>query len=88
MLAAFPNPSGGSTTIAWRRAGPGRIKLDLLDLQGRLLRTLIDGQAPASGAHRWDGADARGRPLPAGVYWLALRSEEGGEVVRKVVLTP
>jgi flagellar hook assembly protein FlgD len=49
------------------------VALHVFDLQGRRLRTLLDGPVSA-GEHRvrWDGRDGAGHPLPAGVYVARL----------------
>jgi hypothetical protein len=50
------------------------------DARGRLVATLADGAAPGVRfTLRWDGRDARGRPVASGVYWITV--ESGGERV-------
>lgn len=85
-LAPRPHPfrAGGTFELAIPRAGP--VRLDVLDLQGRVVRRLIDGVREAGRhAERWDAADARGRTLPAGIYFLRLEAGAAA-VTRKVVL--
>jgi flagellar hook assembly protein FlgD len=49
-------------------------------MTGRLVRTLIDGETRAAGPHEatWDGQDASGQPVAAGVY--VCRLESGGQI--------
>jgi hypothetical protein len=57
----------------------------VFDLQGRVVRRLLDGSLPA-GARLvdWDGFDGRGWPLAAGVYFV--RVEVGGRSAAGKVL--
>lgn len=81
-----PNPSRSGATLAFWLARPGRATLDVVDVQGRRVRRLLDGPLGA-GEHklRWDGRDDAGRLLPAGLYFERLRLE-GETRVRKLVL--
>jgi len=75
--ANFPNPFNPSTSIPYEvpadRDG-GLVRLDVLDLRGRVVRTLVSG-AGAVGRHvaAFDGLDARGNRLPSGSYLSRLR---------------
>jgi len=86
MLAASPNPTTGSTAIAFSLTASGPTRLVLFDARGRLVRTLLEGPLSA-GPHTvsWDGRDERGSILPASVYFASLESR-GGELNRKIVL--
>jgi flagellar hook capping protein FlgD len=77
-LGSFlPNPlragSRGSISFTLDRTGPARVTV--VDLQGRVIKTLFDETA-ASGPHQiaWDGTDNTGRPVAGGVYLIALRT--------------
>jgi hypothetical protein len=71
--SVFPNPTTDFWTVTWQ-GGP-RAELQLLDLQGRLLRQ----QPITQGQNRVDA-----QRLPPGMYLLRLSSEEGVSS-RKVV---
>ncbi len=77
-LTARPNPFNPRTAIHYAVAAPGTVRLRIYDPRGRLVRTLVDGVAPA-GRHSvvWDGADARGRAVASGVYVVELESGAG-----------
>ena len=82
----YPNPFNASTTIRYRVAEPSPVRLDVFDLSGQRIRTLVsDFQGPGSYEVSWDGTDERGARASTGVYLLRLRS--GGSVdVGKVLL--
>lgn len=71
----YPNPFASSTTIAFTMPETGRVVLRVYDLLGNVVRTLVDGTVPA-GRQRvvWDGADASGRRVAAGVYFYTLQT--------------
>jgi flagellar hook assembly protein FlgD len=69
-----PNPFNPSTQIVYTvRAAGLRVDLDVFDVRGRLVRTLVDGR-PSSGrvVVVWDGRDDDGREAPSGVYFYRL----------------
>lgn len=70
----YPNPFNSSTTIRYRIEEPGRVRLEIFDVQGKKVKTLADGYA-GLGAYQveWDGADARGTPVATGVYLARLQ---------------
>lgn len=72
---ARPNPARGSASVAFALPTAGHARLELFDVRGRRVRTLVDGPRPA-GAHvaRWDGRDESGAPAAAGVYFLRLEA--------------
>jgi hypothetical protein len=75
-----PNPFNPATVIPYEVGTPGRVRLDVFDVSGRFVRTLVDRLEPR-GKHsaRWDGRDARGKPVASGRYFYRLRI---GSVVR------
>jgi len=77
LAGSRPNPAAGAATIVYGLSAPGRVKLDLYDLQGRLVRRLADGPE-AAGYKRvvWDGRDGRGHSVGSGFYFLRLKTEE------------
>lgn len=85
LLPPHPNPANPAVTLAVQLRAPASVRVDVVDLRGRKLRTLQDGPLPV-GIHelRWNGRDARGRPAPSGRYTLRLRS---GPVVRTHAFT-
>jgi hypothetical protein len=77
-----PDPLTRASSVSFRLARDGNVSLDLLDLQGRILRRLADGSF-AAGEHSTSvSRDA----LPAGIYWLRLRAAGSERQTRFVVL--
>jgi hypothetical protein len=86
VLAARPNPSRGSVRIEYRLEQAGTVRASVFDVAGRRIGVLDPGVRPAgSHALEWNGKDANGARLPAGLYFLVLRTSEGASG-RKLLL--
>jgi hypothetical protein len=70
--AARPNPFRAETTIPFRLAESGAVRIRIVDVRGRRVRDLI--QYARAGEHRvvWDGLDDSGRPSAPGSYYIQL----------------
>jgi hypothetical protein len=69
-LASWPNPFTRGTTIRFDApAAGGHVRLEVYDLAGHRVTTLVDGfRAGPSQSIGWDGSRADGSQAPAGVY--------------------
>jgi hypothetical protein len=87
LAAARPNPFAGRTAIRYVLAAGGEARLEVYDVAGRRVRTLVAGVRPA-GTHEveWDGRDDAGRRVAAGVYRCRLRAEGTAESRPVIVL--
>ncbi|HYJ33511.1 MAG TPA: T9SS type A sorting domain-containing protein [Candidatus Binatia bacterium] len=81
-----PNPFNPSTTIEYELSREERVRLEVFDVTGRRVATLVD-RVQGDGLHRafWSGRDDRGRPVPSGVYVYRLRTD-AGEASHRMVL--
>ena len=72
----YPNPFNPSTTIRYELPGPAQVVLDIYDLRGRKVRTLVRGRQLA-GVHSvlWNGRDESGGSLASGVYFYRLEAK-------------
>ena len=87
LFPASPNPSDGSTEIAFEVATDApRATLAVYGVAGELVSVLLDGPAVAGPrAATWDGTDRHGSQVAAGVYFVKLTV--GDETAtRKIVL--
>jgi len=82
-----PNPVRTATSIGFALPRPGAIDLRVYDVSGRIVRTLSRDAWPAgSHALHWDARNDTGAPVPAGVYFYRLVTEEGTLSRRLTVL--
>ncbi|MEQ1834725.1 MAG: hypothetical protein ABL977_16895, partial [Candidatus Eisenbacteria bacterium] len=74
-LAPRPMPATADVTIDWQGepSWHGPQWLSVYDLNGRELQRIALGSEPG-GRYQWNGRDARGRAVPAGLYFLRLVS--------------
>jgi len=80
-----PNPFRSTTMIHFSLPRSGAVSLRLVDVEGRVVRTLVDGVLPAGPVQqRWDGRDDRGNLVRAGVYFVKLHTEVGTRLGRAV----
>lgn len=86
LYAAYPNPFNRATAIRYDLQARGPVQLDIFDVRGGLIRTLVAGQTVAAGRHEvaWDGRDEAGRMAAAGVYFYRLVAGRYAETRRLV----
>ncbi len=82
----YPNPFNPQTAISFSIPVEGVVDLGVFDARGRRLITLAEGELPA-GEHTvvWDGNDAQGKPVAAGVYFYQLDAA-GERSTKRMVL--
>ena len=70
----WPNPAAGAVTFALELPAEGPLAVDVVDIAGRVVRSLRSGAA-AAGSHMlsWNGADDRGRRTAPGLYFARAR---------------
>lgn len=80
-----PNPFARETRLSFQLAAPSPTRIAIYDVTGRLVSQLVDERL-GPGAHTvtWEGRDAAGRQVPAGVYFARLKATEF-EQTRKLV---
>ena len=78
LLQNYPNPGNPSTTITFTLPRTAHVTLEIYNLLGQRVRTLVDGAIDA-GSHTvvWDGRDELGSSLSSGVYLYRLRAVQG-----------
>ena len=83
----FPNPFNASTQIAYRLATPRLVRLEIYNVLGQPVRTLVNQFQPAGFYQvRWDARDQRGAEVAAGVYLTRLRHPDGAQTRRLLYL--
>jgi len=79
IAAVAPNPLNPEATLTYTTTRQGPVRIDMFDIQGRLVRRLVDAAAMTAGVHdvTIDGRGERGEKLPSGVYYIRGTSSEG-----------
>ncbi len=82
----YPNPFNPSTIITYELQKSGKIRLEIYNVLGQKIKTLINGfQDNLLGRISWDGTDDSGRGVPAGVYLYSLNAN-GSRITKKMLL--
>jgi len=86
-LEAYPNPFNPRTVIAFTMDSGNAVQLEVFDIRGRLVRSLIKETLPAGGYEIvWDGTDEGGRGVASGTYFARLKKGDSGAQTRKLTL--
>ena len=83
----YPNPFNAGTTIRYRLPEPAQVRLEIYNLQGLKVRTLVNSMQ-AAGAYTvsWDGKDATGATLGSGLYFYKLTAGDISKLRRMTLL--
>jgi len=83
----YPNPFNPVTTIKFALPASARTTVNVFDLRGRLVKTLVNAEMVAA-VHtvQWRGDDATGRPAAAGIYFYEVRSGGHRDVGRMALV--
>jgi hypothetical protein len=83
----FPNPFASSTLIKYGLPKDVDVKLEIFNLAGQKIHTLIDGKQSAGYKQiMWNGKAAGGEQLPQGIYFYTLKAGEEFEKKYKMIL--
>lgn len=83
----YPNPFNPTTTIKYELAQASPMNLVIYNIQGQLVRTLVEGmQSAGSHAAVWDGKNNFGEMQASGVYFYRLQTSGSVVEMRRLVL--
>jgi hypothetical protein len=85
-VSGYPNPAGPSATIHYALPVDSKVTVEVFDVQGRSVITLVDQFVPA-GYHSvvWNGRDSKGKIAASGVYFCRVQCCDGEEILKKVI---
>lgn len=84
----YPNPFTQNTTIAFALAANADVTMEIVDIQGNVVRTLAEKSAMTQGSHTivWDGRGDNGTALPSGTYFCRMESGNASETTPLVLV--
>jgi hypothetical protein len=89
LAAGRPNPfqGRGVVTLGFSMSTKGHATLEVFDVNGRLVKTVVDDIFEAGNEHQvtWDGTDNGGSSVASGVYFYRLKAN-GTEFAKKLVV--
>lgn len=86
LFQNYPNPFNPTTNIRFSLPRSGHVRLDIYNILGRRVRTLVD-EALLAG-HKlvtWDGKDENGNDVSSGIYFYRLQTGNFSQA-RKMIL--
>jgi hypothetical protein len=85
-LTVYPNPFNPETNIRLTTKKEGKAKLQIFNIKGQLVNTLIDSYM-AAGEHniRWHGEDMNNQRVASGQYFLKF-TQDGDVLAKKMLL--
>lgn len=87
LLDPVPNPFNPRVRIGFVLAQSERIRIEIFDVRGRRVRTLLDAPLESGeGAQIWDGTDDTGAHVASGIYTVLLRSGSGRDMTKVTLL--
>jgi hypothetical protein len=90
LLQNYPNPFNPETRISYQLSDDAEIRLEVYDMLGVKVRTLVSG-VQSAGHHTasWNATDDAGNRVPSGVYlarMTARNSETNWNDMKKMLL--
>ena len=87
QLSNYPNPFNPSTKIHYSIKEKSNVRIDVCNIKGQLVKSLINGQQGA-GDHSviWNSKDDNGNKVSSGIYFYKLNVNGEEKAVRKCIL--
>ena len=86
LFQNYPNPFNPTTNIAYNMQVPGNVTLEVYNIKGQKVKTLVNETKPA-GEHSvvWNGRDDNNKPVSSSVYFYQLKLGQQ-TITRKMLL--
>ncbi|MCL1827054.1 MAG: T9SS type A sorting domain-containing protein, partial [Candidatus Cloacimonetes bacterium] len=83
----YPNPFNPATTINYNLKDPSNVKLQIFNIKGQLIQTLVSEYQPA-GRYKvvWNGEDNLNKSVASGLYFYRLRTDDVTAVKKMMLL--
>ncbi len=86
-VSNYPNPFNAGTSIRYSLDGTRHVMVEVYDLLGRRVITLVDAhQPPGEYTVPWDGRDTHGNSVGAGIYFYRVQKGDFQTVGKMVLL--
>jgi hypothetical protein len=92
LARCYPNPANPETMIEYELPEPGYVQLEVYNLNGRLVKTLVANDLPAGRyTATWRGFNSRNSNVASGIYIYRLKVRDANgstafDQARKVLL--
>ncbi|MCB5254956.1 MAG: FlgD immunoglobulin-like domain containing protein [Candidatus Cloacimonadaceae bacterium] len=87
LFQNYPNPFNPRTDISYVLPEPAKVRLDICNIKGQLVKTLVNtGQEAGLHKAAWDGRDMNNRNVASGVYFYRLSTPTGIQSRRMLLM--
>ncbi len=87
LVQNYPNPFNPSTIISFQLSHPQNISIDVYNIMGQKVASLLNNKNLAAGTNRvrWNGRDSQGNAVSSGVYLYRISSSDFS-ITKKMML--
>ena len=87
LIKTYPNPFNPVTTISYRLLDTDHISIDIYDMIGNKVRTVVN-QVQDAGikSHQWNATNDLGQPVSAGMYLYTIQAGDFRQTKKMVLL--
>ncbi len=87
LIGNYPNPFNPATTIYYELPNASKVKLEVYNLLGQNVRTLINVRQEA-GRHQivWDGENDFGLPVASGIYIYRFQAGNYSKIMKMILM--
>lgn len=86
-ISNYPNPFNPTTTIQLNLAVSEKVKLDIYNLKGQHVKTLLDEIVPAGTTLlEWNGTNELNEPVASGMYFYKLKTNKQNKINKMLLL--
>ncbi|OPX18603.1 hypothetical protein BXT86_00285 [candidate division WOR-3 bacterium 4484_100] len=87
LSSIYPNPSRSITNIEYQVPVSGRVRLKIYDINGRLVKTLIDEfEKPGYYNIYWNRKNETGTAVGSGIYFCIFEANNYNEIKKLIIL--
>jgi len=87
LVGNYPNPFNPTTTISFALKEAGFVSIDIFNMKGQLVRTLINEEMTAV-YHNvvWDGKDSKNKQATSGIYFYKMKAGKYQETKKMILM--
>jgi hypothetical protein len=88
LIGAYPNPFNPETAVRFSVAETTKVSITVYNLLGQKMQSLLINELYDKGRHSvvWNGRDADNQPAASGIYFYRMKTDDGFEDFKKMLL--
>lgn len=87
LTGNYPNPFNPTTTISFSLAETSQVSINIFNLRGQLVKTLVNGEMEAAyHTQVWNGTDNSDKKVSSGVYFYSLTTSDYGSTKKMILM--